>query len=80
MFEDMLSWLAAIVLIAIGVVVVLRRRFRWTDERALYGRRQRDDIDYAELEQAEREVKEAPDGDSVRDWGPGGGAQRPPLG
>jgi hypothetical protein len=34
-----------------------------------------DQIDYAELEQAEREVREAEDADSVHDWGPG---TRPP--
>jgi len=34
-------------------------------------------IDYAELEQAEREVREAPDADAVRDWGPG--ATQSPL-
>jgi hypothetical protein len=39
-------------------------------------RRPSDDIDYDELEQAEREVQEAPDETSVRDWGPG--ARRPP--
>lgn len=41
-------------------------------------RRPDDDIDHAELEQAEREVQEAPDEDSVRDWGPGAGKPRPP--
>ena len=39
-------------------------------------RRPSADVDYAELEQAEREVQEAPDETSVRDWGPGTG--RPP--
>ena len=39
-------------------------------------RRPSDDVDYDELEQAEREVQEAPDETSVRDWGPGTG--RPP--
>jgi len=34
-------------------------------------------IDYAELEEAEREVREAPDEESVRDWGPG--VQKPPI-
>lgn len=33
--------------------------------------------DEAELEQAEREVQEAPDQDSVRDWGPG--VSKPPI-
>jgi hypothetical protein len=37
---------------------------------------QRADIDAAELEAAERDVQEAPDQDSVRDWGPGTG-QKP---
>lgn len=41
-------------------------------------RRADEDIDYAELEEAEREVREAPDEESVRDWGPGSG--RPPIG
>ena len=34
-------------------------------------------VDAAELEEAEREVQEAPDEHSVRDWGPG--VQKPPL-
>jgi hypothetical protein len=34
-------------------------------------------IDYAELEQAERDVQAASDEDGVRDWGPGVG--RPPI-
>ena len=37
-----------------------------------------DDIDHAELEAAEREVREADDEDDIRDWGPG--APRPPDG
>lgn len=41
-------------------------------------RRVGDDVDRAELEQAERDVQEAPDEDSVRDWGPGTGKPRPP--
>jgi hypothetical protein len=41
-------------------------------------RRVREDIDYTELEQAERDVQEAEDEDSVRDWGPGSGKPRPP--
>jgi hypothetical protein len=36
----------------------------------------RDDVDQAELAEAEREVQEAPDENSVRDWGPG--VQKPP--
>jgi hypothetical protein len=34
-------------------------------------------VDEAELEQAEREVQEAADEETVRDWGPG--VQKPPL-
>ncbi len=40
-------------------------------------RRVTEAIDYTELEQAEREVQEATDEESVRDWGPGG--QKPPI-
>jgi len=40
-------------------------------------RRADEAIDYTELEQAEREVQEAPDEESVRDWGPG--VQKPPI-
>lgn len=36
-----------------------------------------DDIDRDELERAERDVQDADDEDSVRDWGPGAGP-RPP--
>jgi hypothetical protein len=35
------------------------------------------DVDYAELEQAEREARDADGPDDVRDWGPG--TPRPPL-
>jgi len=41
------------------------------------GRRVDDHIDRAELEEAEREVREADDEEGVRDWGPG--VQKPPL-
>lgn len=40
-------------------------------------RRVGEDIDYTELEAAEREVLEADDRDSVPAWGPG--ASRPPI-
>jgi hypothetical protein len=40
-------------------------------------RRVHEAIDYTELEQAEREVQDAPDEDGVRDWGPGTG--KPPI-
>jgi hypothetical protein len=41
-------------------------------------RRVNEDIDYSELERAERDVQEAADEDSVRDWGPGAAKPRPP--
>jgi hypothetical protein len=37
-----------------------------------------DDVDRAELHRAEQDVREAPDEDSVRDWGPGAGRPKPP--
>ena len=40
-------------------------------------RRVDETIDYTELDEAEREVRDAPDEDSVRDWGPG--TPRPPV-
>ena len=40
-------------------------------------RRATDDADRAKLEQAERDVQDADDEDSVRDWGPGA-SPRPP--
>ena len=39
-------------------------------------RKERPDVDEIELERAEREVQEAPDDETVRDWGPGTG-QKP---
>lgn len=41
-------------------------------------RRVNEEIDYSELERAERDVQEAEDEDSVRDWGPGATKPRPP--
>jgi hypothetical protein len=41
-------------------------------------RRVGEDIDYTELEQAERDVRDADDEDSVQDWGPGSTKPRPP--
>ena len=41
-------------------------------------RKVNEDIDYTELDQAERDVRDADDEDSVRDWGPGTGKPRPP--
>jgi hypothetical protein len=39
-------------------------------------RKERPDVDEIELERAEREVQEAPNDETVRDWGPGAG-QKP---
>ncbi len=41
-------------------------------------RRPNPDVDQAELDAAERDVREAPDADSVRDWGPGAAKPNPP--
>jgi len=41
-------------------------------------RKVNNDIDRSELEQAERDVQEASDDHSVRDWGPGAPKPRPP--
>lgn len=37
-----------------------------------------DDIDQTELEEAERDAREASDEEAVRDWGPGTARPRPP--
>ena len=65
------------VVIVIGVLLALLAWFFWpgTDTRAPATRAEIDDA--RELEQAEREVQEAPDAESVRDWGPG--VQKPPI-
>jgi len=42
-------------------------------------RRPNPDVEQDELDEAEREVREAPDADSVRDWGPGTAKPRPPT-
>lgn len=42
-------------------------------------RREHPDVDQDELDQAERDVREAPDADSVRDWGPGTAKPQPPT-
>ena len=41
-------------------------------------RRPTRDVDQDELDEAERDVREAPDADSVRDWGPGAAKPQPP--
>jgi len=76
--ENPIAWLLLLGLLLGGGVVLYRRRRQRLDQDDFIGRRSPGDVDYAELEQAEREVQEAPDEDSVRDWGPG--VKRPPVG
>jgi len=70
----------------IGVIAVLAALlallawFFWPDSNPAAGGRTpgpRLGVDEAELEQAEREVQEAPDEHSVLDWGPG--VSKPPI-
>jgi hypothetical protein len=60
----------------IGVLLIVLVWFLWPSKDAGPARRERPDVDAAELEAAERDVQEAPDEESVRDWGPGSG-QKP---
>jgi hypothetical protein len=66
----------AVVAVIAGLLALLAWFF-WpgTDTRAPVTRADIDDP--RELEEAEREVQEAPDAESVRDWGPG--VQKPPI-
>ncbi len=60
----------------IAVVVVLLIIFAWLlwpSNDARPARRERPEVDEVELEAAERDVQEAADDESVRDWGPGSG-------
>ncbi len=61
-----------------GVVVLLiiLGWFFWPSKDAAPARHERPDVDESELEAAERDVQEAADEESVRDWGPGTG-QKP---
>jgi Flp pilus assembly protein TadB len=61
------------VLIALGALLLVLAWFFWPRSRSEY-----EAPPTTELEAAERDVQEAPDEDSVRDWGPG--AQQPPVG
>jgi hypothetical protein len=65
--------------VALAAVLALLAWFLWPASSADDNRRTpgpRPGVDQAELEQAEREVQEAPDAETVRDWGPG--ASKPP--
>jgi hypothetical protein len=67
-------------LIVIGLLLAAFCWFIWGggDDPDRTDRHPNPDIDRAELEEAEREVREAPDAESVRDWGPGTGKPKPP--
>ena len=65
---------------AVVVLLLLLAWFFWPSGDTPNSRRSpgpRPGVDEAELEEAEREVQEAPDEHSVRDWGPG--VQKPPI-
>ncbi len=70
-----------VTLVLLGVLVLLLAWFfisgRDDAPEPTTHRQAGDEIDHAELEQAERDVQEAPDEDSVRDWGPG--VRKPPI-
>jgi hypothetical protein len=71
----------------IGALLLLLAWFFWPSDSPTRGRPprlprpprpvSRPGVDERELEEAEREVQEAPDEETVRDWGPG--VQKPPL-
>jgi beta-lactam-binding protein with PASTA domain len=64
------------VIAVIAVLLVVVGWFLWPSNDARPARRERPDVDEAELEAAERDVQEAADEESIRDWGPGTG-QKP---
>ena len=65
------------VIAVVVVVLALLAWFLWPSApKGERTRRNRPDVDETELEAAERDVQEAADQDSVRDWGPGTG-QKP---
>lgn len=62
------------VIAVIAALLALLAWFFWPNPNAAGSSRTpapRPGVDEAELEQAEREVQEAPDAETVRDWGPG---------
>ena len=73
----MLPALIAVVVLLLGLIWFLFSGRDRAPEPTAH-RRVDESIDYTELEQAEREVRDADDEDSVRDWGPGAGKPRPP--
>jgi len=65
------------VIAAVAALLALLAWFLWPSADVRPPARRTDVDDEAELEQAEREVQEAPDEETVRDWGPG--VQKPPI-
>ena len=64
------------VLGVIAVLLIVLAWFLWPSKDAAPASRDRPDVDEDELEAAERDVQEAADEETVRDWGPGTG-QKP---
>jgi len=66
-------------IVVIAVLLIALAWFFWPST-SVPGvvRKERTDVDEIELERAEREVQEASNDETVRDWGPGTG-QKPPL-
>lgn len=64
------------VIAVIAVLLIVLAWFLWPSKDAAPARRERPDVDESELAAAERDVQEAADDESVRDWGPGSG-QKP---
>jgi beta-lactam-binding protein with PASTA domain len=64
-------------LVVIAILLIALAWFFWPS-RSVPGvvRKERPDVDEIELEQAEREVQDAANDETVRDWGPGTG-QKP---
>lgn len=68
------------VAVVVALLLVLLGWLFWPSSRTPASvRRERAGVDEAELEAAERDVQEASDQDSVRDWGPGASGPKPPL-
>lgn len=64
-------------LVVIAILLAALAWFFWpAKSSAGIVRKARPDVDEIELERAERDVQEASDQESVRDWGPGTG-QKP---
>lgn len=63
------------ILVIAGLLIALAWFF-WPSRSAPGAvRKERPDVDEIELERAEREVQEAANDETVRDWGPGTGQQ-----